>query len=175
MEIAQYNIHLINQLIPVLDELPDKGYSKPLEEYNQSTIGQHIRHTLEFYTTLMNGVDQSIICYDNRERQLIYEVNTQAAIDKLLNIKQWLGNVNIDQSLTLISSLAYDNESNDRITTTLKRELIFAFDHTVHHMAIVKIGLRINFPEIELDPTFGIAPSTIKHQKSHVHRNVYSK
>ena len=49
-------------------------------------------------------------------------------------------------------------------SSTLGRELQFLVSHTVHHFAI--IGAICHRMDIELAPTFGIAPSTLKHRKA---------
>lgn len=49
------------------------------------------------------------------------------------------------------------------IESTIGREVMYAFDHAVHHMAIIKIGLIENFPDKTIDVNLGIAPSTVRN------------
>ena len=47
------------------------------------------------------------------------------------------------------------------IASTIGRELIYNIEHTIHHLAIVKIALKATVPSISLPAHFGVAPSTI--------------
>jgi hypothetical protein len=52
------------------------------------------------------------------------------------------------------------------VNSSLYRELLFNIEHAIHHMAILKIGTKIVLPEWDLPQQFGVAPSTIRHQKT---------
>ncbi|MDX1476670.1 MAG: hypothetical protein R3301_03155 [Saprospiraceae bacterium] len=49
--------------------------------------------------------------------------------------------------------------------SSLERELIYNIEHTIHHLAIIKIGLAIIAPDIPLPAHFGVAPSTVKYKQ----------
>ena len=53
------------------------------------------------------------------------------------------------------------------VLSTVGRELMYAFDHATHHLAIIRIGLKECMPDLELDKDFGKAPSTIKFEAGH--------
>jgi hypothetical protein len=36
------------------------------------------------------------------------------------------------------------------------------YDHAVHHLAIIKIGIRCSFPQWIIDRDLGVSPSTLK-------------
>jgi hypothetical protein len=42
------------------------------------------------------------------------------------------------------------------------REMVFVYDHAIHHLAIIRIGLQVHFPEVDVDVHLGVSPSTIK-------------
>jgi len=60
------------------------------------------------------------------------------------------------------------NDNFIKIDTTSTRELVYNIEHAVHHMAIMKIGVREIASYIKLDPDFGIAASTIRYKDSTV-------
>ena len=67
--------------------LSDEVYSKPLDILSGSSIGQHMRHIVEFYTCLIAQHEQQVINYDLRTRnQLIeqYSKSCALAIDEIL-------------------------------------------------------------------------------------------
>jgi hypothetical protein len=48
----------------------------------------------------------------------------------------------------------------------MARELVYNIEHVVHHMALVKIGLKELLPDLDLPDDFGVAVSTIRYQHS---------
>ena len=55
------------------------------------------------------------------------------------------------------------------VESTLERELVYNIEHAVHHMAMIKIGLRQIAPEILIDKNFGVAQSTVNN-RVHINR-----
>ena len=41
---------------------------------------------------------------------------------------------------------------------------MFAYDHALHHLAIIKMGLLSAFPQIKVDENMGVSPATLKNQ-----------
>ncbi|HOX82724.1 MAG TPA: hypothetical protein PLS08_06825, partial [Chryseolinea sp.] len=66
--------------------------------------------------------------------------------------------------------VGYDLHNEDYITinTTSTRELVYNIEHAVHHMAIIKIGIREVAHYVTLPPDFGIAASTLRHKEKTV-------
>ncbi|MBK8497236.1 MAG: hypothetical protein IPL52_00105 [Flavobacteriales bacterium] len=48
--------------------------------------------------------------------------------------------------------------------TTLKRELAYLADHSVHHLAMVRIALEQELPLVRFPGHLGVAASTRNHQ-----------
>jgi hypothetical protein len=61
-----------------------------------------------------------------------------------------------------------DNDEFLSIETTATRELVYNIEHAVHHMAIMKIGVREIASYICLAPDFGIAASTIRYKEASI-------
>ena len=59
------------------------------------------------------------------------------------------------------------NEEGETMTinTSLHRELQYNIEHAVHHLAIIKIGIKSLEDSFKLDDNFGIAASTIRNKK----------
>jgi hypothetical protein len=52
------------------------------------------------------------------------------------------------------------------VQSSIGRELLFAYDHAVHHLAIIRIGIKAACPDVLLPASVGVAPATVKyHQK----------
>ena len=68
---------------------------------------------------------------------------------------------------SLLLQAAYDDSSDDSITveTNYYREIVYNLEHTVHHMALIRVGVN-EVSELELPEGFGVASSTIKYRKA---------
>jgi hypothetical protein len=145
-----------------LDKISAHDYCSPCNELNGATIGQHYRHIIEMFECLADGYDTGTVSYDNRKRNPRLEQNKQAAS---LFIKGLLGRISLPQkNLLLAASYAQTTEGLEYFSTTYHRELAYALEHAVHHMAILKIGFRFMLPDLQLPANFGVAASTVRHK-----------
>lgn len=156
---------VIDQIISILDKLDDQSFSKPLEVFNGSSLGQHFRHILDFYKCILVGAEKETLDYSARERDLMIEQSSEhasLAFKKLYKGIQDLCEVDMLNVLADFSS----SDTLDRpvVKSSVGRELMYAYDHAIHHLAIIKIGIRSDFPQISLNKDIGVAPSTIKHR-----------
>jgi len=56
MKIAKENIEVLEQVGELLSRLSNELFVKKQSLINQATVGQHIRHILEFYQCIMIGL-----------------------------------------------------------------------------------------------------------------------
>lgn len=149
--------------------LSDEVYSRPLNILSGSSIGQHIRHIVEFYTCLLSQQQLQVINYDLRKRnQLIeeYPKSCALAIDEIL--------ARLDELTSELKPkpLRFENCNFDtdmeinQVSTSFSRELAYCLDHCIHHQYFIKIGLVSLELGHYLHEEFGIAPSTLMHRKS---------
>lgn len=150
----------------MVSQLTEEDFSKPVNTLGNSTIGQHLRHTLEFFICLENGFDHGIINYDKRAHDKLIETDKFIALSVLSKINEFIGNNRTDKALTLEAAYDLDKEEFVTIETNYLRELVYTIEHAVHHMAIMKIGIRETAPYVKLALDFGIAASTIRHQET---------
>ena len=161
--LQQSNIEIIDQLIDLLNDIELPVYKDALQPLHYSTIGQHVRHITEFYLCALNGYKNGVVDYDARERNILIEIDKDFTIQTLENIKYQLKTLNLDRNLILKSKFS-ENESMD-IPSSFFRELTYLIEHTIHHLAIIKIGLNEVYPAIEIPKKFGVAHSTIRYQE----------
>jgi hypothetical protein len=50
------------------------------------------------------------------------------------------------------------------VSTNYYREVIYNLEHTIHHMALIRVGIN-ELGNIDLPKDFGVAPSTIKYKQ----------
>lgn len=155
---------LMEDTVCYLQQIDSMNYTTPIPVLSNSTIGQHTRHFIEFFQCLFLQQSKNIINYDQRVRDKQIETNPQFARQTIQNILDNVPNEVTETPLLLNSDYGIECENCVQVTTNFKRELIYNIEHTIHHLAIIKIGLLVLTPHIKLPPHFGIAPSTIKHQ-----------
>lgn len=167
MDIKPASQRILDQLTYLLENLTNDEYSKTLALLNDNSIGQHMRHTLEFFTCLVIGRPHGHVNYDGRERDIFLESNTLEALNVISSLKESIEQITTNQSLKLVRQ-AYDqpNDATLKVETNLYRELIYNIEHAVHHMALIKIGLKEIKPTLELPKDFGVASSTIQYRQS---------
>ena len=154
---------ILQQLTEVLSLIPEKAYAQPLEIFNGSSIGQHFRHIYNFYEILFANWQKGIIDYAARQRETQVEKSPHAATLGLKQLITQLTDLNEDSPLQILSDFSSEqSEERQLVSSTLGRELAYAFDHTIHHLAIIKIGIKTAFPTITLPENLGVAPSTLR-------------
>ncbi len=165
MHLAQACSTILAQLIDLITQIHEKDFVKPAETLGKSTIGQHLRHTLEFFICLEQGFDKGIVNYDSRAHDKLIETDKFLALTAISQIKRFVSTMS-DKPLLL--EVGYDLEKNDFLTieTTATRELVYNIEHAVHHMAIMKIGIKEIASYVVLAPDFGIAASTIRFRET---------
>lgn len=149
----------------VLVQLTDEQYVYSSKTLFGATIGQHVRHILEFYQSVLNGLDTKIINYDHRLRNLLIETNCNFAIQVIDEINTNLALDLTDETLVLEGNFCADEGKEITIQTSFFRELAYCLEHSIHHQALIKVGLlEINCISF-IDETFGLAPATIRFRK----------
>jgi uncharacterized damage-inducible protein DinB len=161
---------ILSQLEDVVRQVREEDFRKPSTALSNATIGQHLRHTIEFFLCLEEGFEKGLVNYDKRKHDHLIESDKFIASDSLGRIKNFISALDEDKTLRL--EVAYGREDEDWVTieTNYRRELVYNIEHTVHHMAIMKIGIREVAPYIQLPPDFGVAVSTLRYQDAPLKR-----
>ena len=151
---------IVTQCDAVLCQFTAEDYARPLAEFDGSSIGQHFRHILEFLECLAVGYPDNVVDYASRKRNSLYETDPNVAAAALANFAESLMEVSENQSILVRAE--YNMTERPEYYSTVGRELMFVYDHAIHHLAIIKVGMRCSFPEVQSDKDFGVSPSTIK-------------
>jgi uncharacterized damage-inducible protein DinB len=157
--------HILSQLITLVERIDVSDFTRPVDSLSQSTIGQHLRHTLEFFICFQQGYENGIVNYDRRAHDKLIESDPYVALAAINDILKFVSQLK-ERSLKL--EVGYDLDSDQFVTidTTSTRELVYNIEHAVHHMAIIKIGVREIAPYLNLAKDFGIAASTIRYKEA---------
>lgn len=165
MELKTAVKNVMGQLSNVIEQISDDDFKTPVPSLNNSTLGQHVRHTLEFFICLMDGYSEGYVNYDKRNHDKKIEsdrILSSAVIERILEFIEMKGE---DKEFILEASYNTEADTSQKVKSTFYRELAYNIEHAVHHMAIIKIGLKELCPYVKVPEGFGVAVSTIKYQK----------
>src|SRR5688500_5927261 len=162
MQLQEAVNNVFVQLAETLNQLTQQEYVKPCSTLFNNTIGQHVRHIIELFQCLESGYEHSLVNYEKRKRDIDIETDKQLASDLLKNIYQQLNRP--DKALVL--EACYDEHASEPITiaTNYYREIAYNLEHTIHHMALIRVGIA-EVSSIVLPDDFGVASSTVKYRK----------
>lgn len=161
MHFYNYTEILFQQISTLLQQLTIQQYCRGLPVLYGSSIGQHVRHVIEFFEEMENGYESGTVNYDKRQRNLVLETDKDSAINSLSRIVSLLNKK--DKGLQLVVSYSFDENQSSVVNTNYYREWTNNIEHTVHHMALIKSGVQA-FENIQLPASFGIAVSTQRAQ-----------
>ena len=157
---------ILDQLEDVVKQLSDDDFCKPSLALSNATIGQHLRHTLEFFICLESGFDKGVVNYDKRAHDKLIEGDKFIALSAIRKTRDFIFKQNKDRNLKLEVGYDHDSENCITIETNYFRELTYNIEHAVHHMAIMKIGVREVADYVKLPFDFGVAVSTLRHHET---------
>ena len=162
MQLQQAVNNVFVQLAESLQQITQGEYVQPCRNLFNNTIGQHVRHIIELYQCLEKGYEPGVVNYEKRKRDHDIESDKELAGSLLLEILSGLAKPNKE----LILEATYDDLSTETISisTNYFREIAYNLEHTIHHMALIRVGLA-EVADITLPDDFGVASSTVKYKK----------
>jgi exonuclease VII small subunit len=158
--LANENVSLLRDGMALLAKLDDLEYSTGPAHISPHRAGGHLRHCIEFYECLLEGMGSNVVDYDGRRRDAALETSRSRAIERLEDIVTRLENC---AACPAERSLRVYLDGAESIST-ISRELQFLRSHTVHHYALIAITLRLQ--GIDVPTHFGVAPATLRHMET---------
>ncbi|MHA4842677.1 hypothetical protein ACX0G7_00875 [Flavitalea antarctica] len=161
MQLQQAVNNVFVQLAETLNRLSQQEYVQPCSTLFKNTIGQHVRHIIELFQCLENGYDGGTVNYEKRKRDTVIENDKEFATNLLTEVFQNIHKADKE----LILEATYDDLGDEpiRIQTNFYREIAYNLEHTIHHMALIRVGIS-EVSDISLPAEFGVASSTVKHR-----------
>lgn len=149
------------QLTVTLDHLQQQEYVQPSTTLSNNTIGQHVRHIIELFQCLEAGYESGTVNYEKRKRDAWIENDKELAKNLLFTLQEGLNKPN--KEMLLEANYDEDNAHPIQLTTNYFREVAYNLEHTIHHMALIRVGIN-ELSSISLPEDFGVASSTVKHR-----------
>jgi len=161
--------YIINNLLEInalVKSLSQEQYNRKLEILSRASIGQHVRHILEFYQCLFESLDNNEVNYDDRQRDLKLETDLQFANIIIENVVSLLLKVKDDFPVTFIANYSTAEDQKPELSqSSFFRELAYNLEHSIHHQALIKVAITEMQLTSLVKKTFGYAPSTIRNDK----------
>ena len=148
----------------LLNSLSDEEYRRKLPTVFGSAIGEHYRHCLDHFQSLLRGLDADEINYDQRERDPRIENERNFALGETTRILRAFGSIPpqfLDCPIYVRSKVNYELDTAALIGSTVGRELMYAVAHAIHHYAL--IAVMCGMLGVPVPAGFGVAPSTLKY------------
>jgi len=156
--------YIFDQINDILCVLTEADYVQPLHVFNGSTLGQHCRHIIDFYRCVIQGAFCGEVNYACRDRSSAIENNIELAQSQLAELQRIVRELCNDEPLKIVTDFHQDvGNEHEVVQSSIGRELMYAYDHAIHHLAMIKIGIKENFSYVDIDRTVGLASSTINH------------
>ena len=165
--ISEVTVQLLDQLLNVIKQMDGEEYSRPLPIFNGSSIGKHFRHIHDFYACMIECAPKGIIDYCARRRDVNLETMPQMIIERFEQIKEDIKLLDEGKEVEVFGDFEFNDGSRPNAQSSIGREMLYAYDHGVHHLAIIKLGIRAGFPNVNIDESMGVAASTIRYAKRH--------
>jgi uncharacterized damage-inducible protein DinB len=160
MQLSKAINETIHDLKTGLSALDQQLFATPCTQLSDATVGQHVRHIIELFQCLLDGYEQGLVNYEKRKRNKTIETDYQFALQLLDELTQAVDRA--DKPLMMEATYA---AATMTISSNYYRELAYNLEHTVHHMALIRIGIR-ELSDVTLSGTFGVASSTIQYHKT---------
>lgn len=162
------------QLLPLVELVRglDPGrYASAPPGLEMCRIGAHVRHVVEFYECLLEGLDSGYVDYDSRRRDLLVERSPNEAVARMERVMEQMKRVSADRLLMVRPEGAGPSGLGQPVgwmESSAARELQAVCSHTVHHLALIGIAARAQ--GLAVPAAFGMAPSTLAYERERAGR-----
>lgn len=152
---------VLQQCLLVIQQLtPEQYCTAPV---GHSSVGAHVRHGVEHFQQLLNGVQKGRVDYDARERDLSLEQDSsvfETIYGDLIDQLHKLESTNLDHRIVIMQAPGKGMQTRP-VASSVERELLFCSSHFMHHLAMMRLIAQLL--GIQLSSEIGLAFSTAIH------------
>jgi uncharacterized damage-inducible protein DinB len=156
---------LLDELAEVIERLSDDAYARKPVGVMPSSVGGHVRHSLDHVRALLAAADTGQLNFDHRDRGTAVESCRTTAMAEIAVLRAGLMNLHADladRPVRLRCLVSADLPAME-LDSTWGREAAYVVSHTIHHNAI--IAAMVKTLGAWLPDRFGYAPSTTAYQR----------
>ncbi|MGJ8682025.1 hypothetical protein [Paraglaciecola sp.] len=154
-------LETVEQAKSFLFAISPENYQQVLTPHFASSAGAHMRHILDHYLALIEGLTNGVVNYNKRHRHSEVESCPKAALAGWEKVENWLNQLTTNCAslpIKVICETSVNETKNIHTSSTLGRELVFVSSHAVHHFSLMSVIRSLQGQHT--DANFGIAPST---------------
>ncbi len=167
-DLIQANISALHSAKGIINSIPADKYNHVAAPYFESCLGKHMRHILDHYLCFIRDIESGTVNYEKRNRYARLETDAQYSLTVIDNICRFFDQMRDapveDKHVSVLLCNDMNQPEGAATYSSLRRELQFLHGHSVHHFALIATMLR--FHGISTDRGFGVAPSTLAHEKT---------
>lgn len=154
--------HVLWQVRLVLDAVQQRPKDATMCLYQEAGIGSHIRHILDHFLALQNGLHDGRVDYNIRNRGSVWERDAGVARVKLGQIEAFLsGLTSLEREIEVHSEIDCVATVSGSFRSNVSRELLYLINHTIHHLAYIRLLARSEGFDLPAD--IGLAPATASY------------
>jgi uncharacterized damage-inducible protein DinB len=160
-------VEILIQGEDLLRALTAESFTRKVTIVFNASIGGHYRHCLDHFTSLLLALDADEVDYDHRKRDPRIETQPDFALALTAEMRRTLEQLTPDTLCTEVKArceVSYTHGNSPVTRSTLARELVYCIAHAIHHYALISVMARLL--EVKLPEHFGVAPSTVAHNKA---------
>jgi uncharacterized damage-inducible protein DinB len=160
-------VEILAQGEDLLRALSGENFTRRVPAVFNASVGGHYRHCLDHFTSLLLALDADEVDYDHRKRDPRIESQPEFALALTAEMRRTLERLTPDTLCTEVNArceVSYTHGNSPVTRSTLARELVYCIAHAIHHYALISVMARLM--EVKLPENFGVAPSTVTHQKN---------
>ncbi len=161
------NIAILRQGVDLLERMSAEQYNRRFPVCFNSSVGGHIRHNFDHVLNFVGGWPEGFVDYDARQRNPLVESDPQAsarALEAVIDRLRSMPADALENPVRVKMDSGGEEDADCWSQSTVRRELQFLISHTVHHYAL--IATLCALMEVPVAPDFGVAPSTLRFQRS---------
>lgn len=150
----------------LLASMDPEKYGRASPRLFDSTIGQHVRHSVDHFAAVIGSLEGNVIDYDLRRRDTPVEREASVADRVIRELAVRIAELGDDvlAKRVQVRIMVSDEGAEAELGSTFGRELVFATHHATHHFAMIaSIAGEMG---VAVPQGFGKAPSTVNHERS---------
>jgi uncharacterized damage-inducible protein DinB len=160
-QVAKENLLQLKELLQNIDQ---PAYNATPKVLSGSSVGQHMRHVLEFYLLLVSGSFSGTISYDKRQRDKRIESDVDFALKTVEHLLAGIDTLDVDMDVKFDADYSVAGQGDKHLNSSVGRELAYCIEHSIHHQALIKAGLIALGLSNLTNNNFGVAYSTIRYR-----------
>ena len=158
----QDSLRQVDTLLKGIESLPATIAHKV---YCEQRVGSHVRHISDHFTALLCLTDSDTVDYNHRTRNSPIETDIDQARVLVAQLIDSVESAEFgSREVECISEVDISETKSATFTSTADREALWVFNHTIHHIALIK--LLAENAGLQFDSDLGVAPATATFQRS---------